>query len=85
MSKVMWSSMYSKMLYEGFVLSALARKTNNLRASPDNTKNCQIPLPNHHSKEAIDILQDIGLAEIQEVNKYGCEPEFRCSHPYFTL
>ena len=59
------------------------RKTNNLRVSPDNTKHCQIPIPNHHSEEVIQILQDVGMAEVQEVNEYGCQTKFTCCHPYF--
>ena len=43
--------------HDGKATDYKCRKTNNLRESPDNTKHFQVPLPNHHSKEVIDILK----------------------------
>ena len=51
--------------------------------SPDNTRNCHIPLPSNISSDCKDVLVKIGLAEKPVVNKYGYESEFKSSCKFF--
>ena len=59
------------------------RKPDYLKMSPDNTRNCHIPLPSNISSDCKDVLVKIGLAEKPVVNKYGYESEFKSSCRFF--
>lgn len=59
------------------------RKLNNLRISPNNTKNSYISIETKRSEDCIDRLIQIGLAEPITANIYGVKSKFRSYHSYF--
>ena len=69
--------------YSGKGTDFACRKTNNLKASLDNTRSCNVPLGNTHLPEVIEILRDIDLCEPERKNEHGFVYLFKSSHPFF--
>ena len=59
------------------------RKLNNLKVSPDNTRDSYISIETKRNKECIDRLIKIGMADPISINKFGVPSEFHCYHNYF--
>ncbi|MGB0405008.1 MAG: hypothetical protein ACPGDB_02325, partial [Fusobacterium sp.] len=59
------------------------RKLNNSKLSKDNTKDTYISIESKRSKECMDQLIKIGLAEPMEKNQFGVSTDFKAYHKYF--
>ncbi|MGB0404839.1 MAG: hypothetical protein ACPGDB_01450, partial [Fusobacterium sp.] len=59
------------------------RKLNNYLVSPDHTKNSFISIETKQTKECMDQLIKIGMADPIILNKYGIPSDFKARHSYF--